>query len=99
VAVDAAKLLAEEKINVSVVSMPSWDRFNALSQAQRAAVLPPQLPRVSVEAASTFGWAAYATHCVGIDRFGASAPGAVVMKHLGITAHNVAAVTKSALGS
>jgi len=99
VAVEAAKLLAEEKINVNVVSMPSWDRFNTLSKTQRAAILPPLLPRVSVEAASTFGWAAYATHFVGIDRFGASAPGAVVMKHLGITAQNVAAVTKSALGS
>jgi transketolase len=99
VAVEAAKLLAEEKIIVNVVSMPSWDRFNTLSKTQRAAILPPLLPRVSVEAASTFGWAAYATHSVGIDRFGASAPGAVVMKHLGITAQNVAAVTKSALSS
>ena len=99
VAVEAAKLLAEEKINVNVVSMPSWDRFNTLSTTQRAAILPPLLPRVSVEAASTFGWAAYATHCVGIDRFGASAPGSVVMKNLGITALNVVAVTKSALDS
>lgn len=99
VAHDAAALLANDNIAVNVVSMPSWDRFNSLTQSQRNAILSPSLPRVSVEAASTFGWAAYATHSVGIDRFGASAPGSVVMTELGITAENVALVTKAALSA
>ena len=51
-----------------------------------------------MEAGSTFGWRQYATHSVGIDRFGASAPGGTVMKELGITPEHVAAVVKGALG-
>lgn len=98
VAVDAAKKLATEGINVNVVSMPSWDRFAALSAKDREAVLPSSLPRISVEAGTTFGWAAYATHSVGIDRFGASAPGNVVMDKLGINVDNVVSTTKAALG-
>jgi transketolase len=50
-----------------------------------------------VEAGTTFGWAAYATDSVGIDRFGASAPGNVVMAELGITATHVAEVTRNAI--
>lgn len=99
VACDAAALLARDNIEVNVVSMPSWDRFNKLSLNERHQILPPTQPRISVEAASTFGWASYATHSVGIDRFGASAPGAIVMSHLGITAENVVSVTKQALQS
>jgi transketolase len=97
VAVDAAKALAAEGINVNVVSMPSWDRFSRLNVQQREAILPSSLPRISVEAGSTFGWAAFATHSVGIDRFGASAPGNLVMEKLGINVSNVVAVTKAAL--
>ena len=97
VAVDAAKALAAEGINVNVVSMPSWERFSRLSVQQREAILPSSLPRISVEAGSTFGWAAFATHSVGIDRFGASAPGNLVMEKLGINVGNVVAVTKAAL--
>ena len=97
VAMDAATLLQEQGISVNVVTMPSWERFEKLSQAERNTILPPALPRISVEAGSTFGWRQYATHCVGIDRFGASAPGGTVMKQLGITAENVVAVTKEAI--
>ena len=98
VAVDAAKKLSSEGINVNVVSMPSWERFAALSVEEREAVLPSSLPRISVEAGTTFGWATYATHSVGIDRFGASAPGNVVMDKLGINVDNVVATTKAAIG-
>ena len=97
VAVDAAKKLAEENVHVNVVSMPSWDRFMKLSKKDRDAILPPSAPRISVEAGTTFGWAAFATHSVGIDRFGASAPGNLVMDKLGINVANVVATTKAAI--
>jgi transketolase len=96
-ALEAAVLLETEGIAVNVVSLPSWDRFLSLSATARDAIIPTNLPRISVEAGSTFGWAALATHSVGIDRFGASAPGNVVMEKLGISAANVAATVKSAI--
>ena len=98
VAVDAAVLLEKEGIHVNVVSMPSWERFNSLTTEQRNSIIPSGVPSISVEAGSTFGWRQYATHSVGIDRFGASAPGGTVMKELGITPEHVAAVVKGALG-
>jgi transketolase len=97
-AVDAAAILENAGIQVNVVSMPSWERFESLSVAEQNSILNPQVPRVSVEAGTTFGWKQFATHCIGIDRFGASAPGNTVMKELGITPQHVADVTKSALG-
>jgi transketolase len=99
VAFDAASLLKAEGINVNVVSMPSWDRFFAQTPLVRDSILPASLPRISIEAGTTFGWAAIATHSVGIDRFGASAPGSVVMDKLGINAEHLVAVTKQALSS
>lgn len=97
VAMEASTQLAAEGIDVNVVSMPSWERFQQLDREQRDQILPTRLPRISVEAASTFGWAAWATHHVGIDRFGASAPGNVVMDKLGINALHVVSVVKEAL--
>lgn len=96
-ALEAATLLEAEGIAVNVVSLPSWDRFLALSSETRNKIIPTTLPRISVEAGSTFGWAAIATHSVGIDRFGASAPGNVVMEKLGISATNVAKTVKAAI--
>jgi transketolase len=96
-ALEAAALLEAEGVSVNVVSLPSWDRFLSLPAKQRDEIIPSSLPRISVEAGSTFGWAAIATHSVGIDRFGASAPGNVVMEKLGISAFNVAATVKAAL--
>lgn len=90
VALAAADLLSSEGVAVRVVSMPSWDRFHRLDRNTQAAILPRTLPTVSVEAASTFGWERYADASIGIDRFGASAPGPEVMKRLGITAEAVA---------
>jgi transketolase len=97
VALQASETLSAEGIAANVVSMPSWDRFARLPAAEQAKILPVHLPRISVEAASTFGWARYATHCVGIDTFGASAPGNVVMEKYGITADNVARVAREAV--
>lgn len=99
VALDAAKILGAEGIECNVVSMPSWDRFATLDPKQQDAIIPRSVPRISVEAGTTFGWSAYASHSVGIDRFGASAPGALVMEKLGITATHVADVARKAIAS
>ncbi|MBI4882647.1 MAG: transketolase [Actinobacteria bacterium] len=89
--VAAAEQLAAAGIATRVVSMPSWDRFSAQTDAERAKVLPTGVPTLSVEAATTFGWARWADDSIGIDRFGASAPGDVVMEKLGISVANVVA--------
>ena len=98
IAVEAARALASDGIAVSVVSMPSWDRFETWRHADRAgadAVLRPDLPTVSVEAGTTLGWERYADRCLGIDRFGASAPGNVALAQLGMNAEAVAAAVRS----
>ena len=92
--VEAAAELAATGVRTRVVSMPSWDRFMAQPAAYRADVLPAGVPVLSVEAGVTFGWAQFADDSIGIDRFGASAPGNVVMDKLGINvAHVVARAT------
>jgi transketolase len=96
-AVEAAGELASAGIGARVVSMPSWELFAAQSQEYRDSVLPPDLPAVSVEAGVTMGWERWADVSVGIDRFGASAPGAEVLERLGITAANVAKVARELL--
>ena len=88
-ALEAAAALEAEGTPTRVVSMPSWDLFEAQDEAYVASVLPPGVPRLSVEAGSTFGWARWADASVGIDRFGASAPGAVALAELGINLANV----------
>lgn len=85
----AAEKLSAAGIGVRVVSMPSWDRFESQSKDYQLSVLPGDIPTISVEAGSTFGWARYADRSVGIDRFGASAPGAVVLEQLGINVDQV----------
>ena len=89
--VEAAAQLDADGVAARVVSLPSWDRFEAQSVAFRDSVLPPGVPVLSVEAATTFGWARWATDSIGIDRFGASAPGSVVLSNLGINVANVVA--------
>ena len=94
VALEAGRLAAERGVAVRVVSMPSWELFEEQTQAYKDSVLPPAVTaRVSVEAGTTFGWErhiGHRGHAVGIDRFGASAPGAEVLRKLGITAEEVA---------
>jgi transketolase len=89
--VEAFDALAAAGINARVVSLPSWDRFEAQSPEFRTSVLPAGVPVLSVEAGVTFGWARWADDSIGIDRFGASAPGAVVLDKLGINVANVVA--------
>lgn len=97
VAVEAAAQLAAEGTAVRVVSLPCWELFDSQSLEYRESVLPSGVPTVSVEAGVTLGWQHYADASVGIDRFGASAPGSVVLEKLGITADNVAATLKGLL--
>ena len=97
VAVAAGELLGSEGHSVRVVSMPSWELFEFQDDAYRASVLPPGVPTVSVEAGVTIGWDRYADATVGIDRFGASAPGAEVLERLGINPDNVATVARGLL--
>ena len=95
----AAKLLAPEGVKARVVSFPSWELFAEQAAGYRDAVLSPGVPRLAVEAASSFGWERYADATVTIDRFGASAPGSVNMEKFGFTADNVAARARDLLGS
>lgn len=96
-ALEAQKTLAAEGVAVRVVSMPSWELFEAQPESYRDSVLPKGLPTVSVEAGRTLGWATYSDAQVGIDRFGASAPGPEVMEKLGITVDAVAGAVKGLL--
>jgi transketolase len=90
VCLEARNLLQEQGISARVVSMPSWELFREQSQEYCDEVLPPVVPRLSVEAATTFGWCEWADDAVGIDHFGASAPGPVALEKFGFTAENVA---------
>jgi transketolase len=95
--VEAAKLLAAEGIRTRVVSFPSWKIFEEQTAAYKASVLPSDVPRLAVEAGSTLGWWKYVGldgDVIGLDRFGASAPGPIAMKELGFSAENVAARAK-----
>ena len=101
VALSAAEGLAAEGISARVVSMPSWDRFErfrASDPASAEAILPRSLPTVSVEAGSVLGWHRYADECIGIDRFGASAPGNVALERLGINASAVISAVRHIVG-
>lgn len=95
VAVAAAESLAAGGVTARVVSLPSWELFEAQDEAYRSSVLPAGVPTVSVEAGVTLGWSRYAQASVGIDRFGASAPGGVVLEELGINAEHVAETVRS----
>ena len=91
--VAAAERLQAEGVAVRCVSMPSFDLFDALSAEQRAAVLPHAVhARLAVEAASPYGWHRYVGDrgdVLAVDRFGASAPGDVVMREYGFTVDEV----------
>ena len=94
-ALEAQGILEKTGTPARVVSMPSWELFDAQPRDYRRSVLPPGVPRVSVEAGITLGWERYVGtegRCVGIDRFGASAPGEVVADQLGL---NIAAIQEA----
>jgi transketolase len=90
VCLEAAQVLAGEGIAARVVSMPCWEDFDEQDEEYQAYVLPAEALTLSVEAGVTFGWERWASDSIGIDRFGASAPGAVVLDELGINPDHVA---------
>jgi transketolase len=94
-------LAARDQLDVAarVVSMPSWELFEQQDEDYQESVLPVDLPTVSVEAGVRLGWERYADAIVSIDRFGASAPGALVLEKLGITPENVVAHVHELLGT
>jgi transketolase len=97
--VEAKKLLESEGIFfVRVVSMPSWEIFDEQSAEYNASVLPAGVPKLAVEAGSPLGWWKYVGQdgdVIGLDRFGASAPGPKVLAELGFSAENIAARAKA----
>ena len=100
VALQAADDLMATGIDAQVVSLPSWDRFaafRATNPIEANKILPRDVETVSVEAGSTFGWQLFADSCVGIDRFGASAPGAEALDRLGINPTSVISAVKNLL--
>jgi len=100
-ALEAAGGLEKEGISCRVVSMPSWELFEEQPLSYQRSVLPPDVKaRISIEAASTFGWRRYVGQegdPIGRDDFGASAPGEVVMKEFGFTVENVMARSRALL--
>ncbi len=97
-ALKAQELLAERKIAVRVVSMPSTTTFDRQPVAYKKQVLPAGLPRIAVEMGVTGGWWKYGCAAVvGIDTYGESAPAPVLFKHFGFTPENVAATVQKVL--
>ena len=100
-ALAAHEQLRADGVRTRVVSMPSWELFESQSKSYRDAVLPPDVTaRVSVEAASPFGWERYvgsAGAIIAVNHFGASAPGPEVMKHFGFTTEHVVAIARGVL--
>jgi transketolase len=100
-ALAARELLSKEGLRVRVVSMPCWETFAAQGEEYRETVLPAAVrARVSVEAGATFGWSQWIGLegiAIGVDRYGASAPGETTMEKLGFTAENVARALRTAV--
>jgi transketolase len=100
-ALTAREQLESQGVPTRVVSLPSWYLFTREDAAYRDEVLPPDVAaRVSIEAASPFGWERWVGPrgmSVGLDRFGASAPAEVLYERLGITAERVVSLAKNLL--
>ncbi len=97
---EAARALALEGTHLRVVSMPCMELFEAQSDEYRASVIPREVPRMAVEAGvsmSWWKWVGDAGEVVGIDRFGASAPGATVLEKFGFTADSIAEKARALL--
>jgi transketolase len=101
-AMEARELLTAEGVPTRVVSMPSWERFEAQPSAYRDEVLPPDVSaRVSIESGVSMGWDRWVNAREGaimaIDRFGASAPAPEIFEKFGLSGDNLAAVARGVL--
>lgn len=97
--VSAASELTETGLSTRVVSMPSWDRFDAQPLAFRESVFPPGTPVLAVEAGVSLGWHRYADDVISIERFGTSAPGPIAMERLGMSVGHVTARARALAGT
>jgi transketolase len=89
---EAAEALNGEGVRSRVVSMPSQELFREQSEEYRSELLPRDVPKLAIEAASPFGWREFVGDdggVIGLERFGASAPGSVAMEKLGFNVDNV----------
>jgi transketolase len=99
---DAQQQLQKAGLPARVVSLPSWELFDEQPAPYRDSVLPPTVPKVSVEAGVTMGWSRYVGAdgaSIGVDRFGASAPGPVVQREYGFTAEHIVEVVRRVLAA
>ncbi len=101
IALEAAGAAADWGAAVQVVSLPCWELFAEQTAEYRRRVLPPRVPRIAVEAGVTLGWERQVGEgpVVGLDRFGASAPGPEAARRLGLTAERVVEVLRRELGT
>jgi transketolase len=100
-ALAAREKLAQQGIRARAVSMPSWELFDAQPAEYRRQLLPREIPKLAIEAGVTLAWCKYVGDggdVIGLDRFGASAPGAMVMDKLGFNVDHVVARAKALLG-
>jgi transketolase len=100
VIVKAAAELKAAGINATVVSMPSFKIYDEQPDSYKASLLPEDTPKIAIEAGATLGWYKYIGHngaVIGLDRFGASAPGAIALDKLGINVANVVEHAKKLL--
>lgn len=102
ICLEAGQILGEKGTAVRVVSMPSWELFEKAPKEYRDRVLDPEVPaRIAVEAGRTMGWERYTGirgAVIGMDRFGASAPGGRVLEEFGFTAENIVQTAMGLLG-
>ena len=104
IALEAGKQLVAESVGVRVVSLPSWELFAQQGAAYIAQLLPPDVPKVAVEAAAPFGWERWIGNdptrgvMLGIDHFGASAPYQTIYREFGLTPAHAVAAAKQLLG-
>ena len=100
-AIAARDQLAQENIDARAVSMPSWELFDAQPAEYRNHILPRDVPKLAIEAGVSLAWCKYVGEngsVIGLDRFGASAPGDVVLDKLGFNVDNVVTRARALLG-
>jgi len=91
-ALAAREKLEAQGVRAAVVSLPCWNLFDAQPVAYREAVLPPEVPMLAIEAGVSLGWRPYVgpgIEVIGVDRFGASAPGEIVLREYGFSVDHV----------
>jgi transketolase len=99
---DVAAALKKEGVTARVVSMPSFEIFEEQNEEYKASIFPDHLPKLAVEAGSAIGWWKYVGRhgdVIGLDRFGASAPGKVALEKLGYSVSNIVSRAKALLES